>query len=197
MGRITKALGSGCFAVLLGVLTAAGGMTIYERLRAHPPEVTKQLVAPVSPVSQDGPTEKERRHFDAKQADAAWKAACRVKKASCMSIPQPSIAWAPLPSAFGQYHMGDAAIVMDSSIRGQAFAQIVMLHEMVHYLQHFKDGNEPAKTKDEACASEKEAVLLSYPLAKEWGLTMDGRVRSWDQMAPLYACGAEALTGVT
>lgn len=112
----------------------------------------------------------------------AWHAACAMKRADCDKIKPPGVAYGLLWGMFGSYMDGEDAVMIDIRLMAQPFAYMVMVHEMIHYLQ-YQTGQmmkgSPGYLSD--CGREEEAFTLTYVLNLRLGLVKgDDRMKAWD-----------------
>ena len=111
----------------------------------------------------------------------AWLVACSLSRYTCEGLPIPKVFYAPLPNLWGMY-LGSHTVFLTSSLTPyndeSIFAKGVLVHEMVHYLQHKEDGLEPLiKNSATWCAVEGEA----YEVANQYwtSLGRDDLIRDW------------------
>ncbi len=127
--------------------------------------------------------------------EGAFADACRLSRYSCVGISPPMVRdsrFVGAEGAFGIY-MGGNTIWMAPSVTG-ARRYVVMVHEMVHYLQEKADGNTPSSGDFRRCVSEEEAFQVSDIVA--------ARLGQFDMIRPLilvasYGCPPPVVPSVT
>lgn len=120
----------------------------------------------------------------------AWRGACVLTKTACESIPPPYVGYALLSRRLGTYEIGSRTVLIDLRLLGQPIAVATMVHEMVHYLQAWKNPDlSYPPPPDTICADEKEAHELTTAFVRMTGIAdKDPRVNEWKAMAPIYKC---------
>lgn len=118
----------------------------------------------------------------------AWGAACSLKKAKCERYQMPQVAYGLLPGEYGKFRPGTSVVLLDMRIVGQELAVVVLVHEMIHYLQDLEN---PLRTGPltvaVACADEEEAFRLAYDFARLNDIAMkDPRLDTWESALPKY-----------
>lgn len=102
--------------------------------------------------------------------EGAFADACQLSRYSCVGIHAPMVResrFVDAEGAFGIY-MGGNTIWMSPEVTG-ARRYVVMVHEMVHYLQSKADGNSPSNGDFRRCVSEEEAFQVSDIVAARLG----------------------------
>ncbi len=131
--------------------------------------------------------------LDQKRAEAlfsvqglAWGEACAlkgIKPAMCAKLPPPRVSYGFLPMQYGGYKIGSYHVVIDVRIMGQSLSGVIMVHEMIHYIQDLQRKDGPVSIAEE-CAAEKEAFNLSVAWARRSGLAKDDpRLKDWADLA--------------
>jgi len=113
----------------------------------------------------------------------AWDTACREMRIRCKDFPPPQVAYGLLPSAFGMYQLGARTVLLDIRIIGQPFAFVVMVHEMVHYLQYRVLDQNMSK-----CDAEEQAFRIGFKTALDRNI-VDPRIKTWTEIRYIYGCG--------
>lgn len=139
------------------------------------------LAAPVA-ATQFGPN---KYSSDVKALEQeAWDLACSYTGVDCAWVPRPLIWYLNIPTgAYGRYYFGTNSIIVNQSLYRETFSGMVMMHEMVHYLQ---DRFRPAPMfLSQICQMEAEAFNTTYAAAarlKYW----DDRLAVWPQIRHAY-----------
>lgn len=124
-----------------------------------------------------------------KMQEAAWILACRLKSYDCSQLTPPQVWYFPLGSIHGRYAHGEVGIEVDTDLLGQAFSGLVMVHEMVHYIQyHQRVTGESGTMLLTSCQREAEAFNITNAVAIASGLHTDPRVATWLDMDWRYGC---------
>jgi hypothetical protein len=112
----------------------------------------------------------------------AWSAACDLKKVDCRKWPMPVVVYGLLPGSYGRYRFGSDIVQIDLRLMGGEFAQTVIIHEMIHYIQDLQRPLRPdLLTAEQACHDEEEAYRLVYAYVLVTGTAIkDFRVKQWD-----------------
>jgi len=113
----------------------------------------------------------------------AWRTACREMKVLCSAWAPPVVTYGLLKGPFGRYELGSHTIQLDIRILGQSFSYVVMVHEMVHYLQYTVFG--PILS---SCEAEEQAFRIGMKVALDLNI-QDPRIKTWTEMKHLYGCG--------
>lgn len=98
----------------------------------------------------------------------AWAETCRLSRYTCEGISPPKVFYIAMANVYGLY-LGSKTIFIDTGLKpfdeGETFAMGVVIHEMIHYLQTYEDG-QGAYIEGAAhwCATEGEA----YTVANWW-----------------------------
>ena len=118
----------------------------------------------------------------------AFREACWLSRYSCIGIKQPMVRESPyvnLEGAHGIY-MGGRTIWMGNKLPTAKERYVVMVHEMVHYLQQYVDQQGiPFTSQFEKCVREHEAFEVSDIVAKR--LKQAHLIRGGDFRS--YGCG--------
>src|SRR6185503_1651574 len=92
----------------------------------------------------------------------AWHAACELKRIQCPMYPMPKVAYGFLAGALGSYTFKSNTVLLDIRLIGQPISKVILVHEMIHYIQDKQRGSQPEVTIAVACHDEEEAFRLSY-----------------------------------
>lgn len=122
---------------------------------------------------------------------SAWHYACELKQADCANISPPIVAYGLLPARFGQYSDGDGAIIIEVRLMAQPLSFMVMVHEMIHYLQYVQGegyhGDDMAVYRAVGCRREAEAFDLTGELNRKLNYVVDDprMKKGWADMVVL------------
>ena len=123
-----------------------------------------------------------------KQERAAWTLACAFKAYDCSRILPPQVWYMNIPGTHGRYYRGAPGIEINIRLIGQSFAGFVMIHEMVHYIQHAQIMDSPQSHGYQShCARESEAFNITLAVAYSLDYS-DARLAAWPEMAGAYGC---------
>jgi hypothetical protein len=122
----------------------------------------------------------------------AWKLACELKRVDCKTFPPPAVAYA-LMDAYGKYQVGSRVVLVDLRMYGQEYGAMVLIHEMIHYIQSLQRPMVVEIDSKMACADEAEAHRLVYAFALINNLAAgDPRLKDWTpERAADYRCKYE------
>lgn len=150
---------------------------------------SKAQEAPLAPLSFN---EKTIETLLVGQA-LAWNGACLLTRTSCKNTPPPRVGYVLLSGKLGVYEVGTRTILVDLRLLGQEVAVVVMVHEMVHYLQARRGQDRLERAfVDSVCRDEKEAHDVTAAFVRMTGIAVgDRRVNEWAQVAFLYKCSLE------
>lgn len=118
-----------------------------------------------------------------------WAIACELKKTNCSGWPMPVVAYT-LMDAYGKYQIGSRVVLIDLRMYGQEFGALVMIHEMIHYIQAMKRPMVVEVNNEMGCADEKEAHELVFAFAMLNDVAKDDpRLKDWTSARALtYGC---------
>jgi len=174
---VCKALLSASALTLL--LATSGYAAALRPLGDKAPKVQSALPGPSSITAA------QAEAMSVAQAEA-WDTACREMRIACKgpsALPPPQVAYGLLPSAFGMYQLGARTVLLDIRIIGQPFAFVVMVHEMVHYLQYRVLDENMSK-----CDAEEQAFRIGFKAALDRNI-VDPRIKTWTEIRYIYGCG--------
>jgi hypothetical protein len=121
-------------------------------------------------------------------AYTAFREACRVSRYNCWGLSQPMVRYSSFvdhEQAYGIYIGGRTIWLSPTAMKTPEEHYIVMVHEMVHYLQAYVDQNGlPFETRFERCVREFEAFEVSDKVAKR--LNVKSMIRNGDLKS--YGC---------
>lgn len=120
----------------------------------------------------------------------AWNTACELKKQQklCAQWVMPKVAYGLLFGDYGAYRHGSDIALVDLRLIGQEFGHVVLIHEMIHYIQHLENPLVVNLLAANACAEEEEAFTLVYEYVQKSEIAKgDPRVETWSQALPKYA----------
>jgi hypothetical protein len=119
---------------------------------------------------------------------ASWRIACAFKAYDCSRLPAPQVWYIDMQGTHGRYFFGAPGIEVSTKLLGQSFSGLVMVHEMVHYIQYAqrREHSYPS-VYDNRCVRESEAFNIAAAAAYSMGIN-DIRLASWPQMAGAYGC---------
>lgn len=112
----------------------------------------------------------------------AWRTACREMKVLCGAWPKPTVTYGLLGGPFGRYELGAHSIQIEFRIYNQQFSYVVMVHEMVHYIQYRLKPDMPG------CEAEEQAFRIGMKVALDLNI-QDYRIKTWTEMQDQYGCG--------
>jgi hypothetical protein len=116
----------------------------------------------------------------------AWALACRYKNVDCVArnLRPPLVGYVVLPrNLFGLYEPGSSSVQINIGLMGQDFSGLVMVHEMIHYLQSVTH----ERGLLTSCEAEEEAFTLTFRLMLDLN-TFDRRVATWSEIKYQYGC---------
>jgi hypothetical protein len=119
-------------------------------------------------------------------AYTAFREACRLSRYSCWGLQPPMVrysSYVDVEGAYGLYFGGRTVWLSPTAMKTPEEHYIVMVHEMVHYLQAYVDQNGlPFETKFERCVREFEAFEVSDRVARRLkvkSMIRDGNLKSY------------------
>lgn len=128
------------------------------------------------------------------RVDTSWQAACLLRGTNCEKIPRPAIVFSDeLPYQMqGSYTRGEGVIYVRMSYQMDPYSMVVMVHEMIHYLQYIRNGV-IIPTTIQRCAQEQEAFEADDRFAKRMGLDEHPDAFTWAEAVSTYGCTPEQL----
>jgi len=125
----------------------------------------------------------------------AWAYACTYYLADCSSIEEPNVVLTSdlNHESQGYYINGDYEVSVALVYANDPYLVVVLAHEMLHYLQWDKLGDN--KDKASQCAREKEAFALDHNVGIALGLEAHPDAFEWDDHIErdVYHCAPDQL----
>jgi len=123
-----------------------------------------------------------------KMERAAWNIACAFKAYDCSRLRAPQVWYIALRGGHGRYYFGAPGIEVNMELIGQPFSGLVMVHEMVHYIQYAqRQASKYPTVYDNHCVRESEAFNIMAAVAHAMNIR-DPRLAYWPEMAAAYQC---------
>jgi hypothetical protein len=172
-------------ALILGLSVALSGGEAGEQPRGFPGP---------SSFGSEVVIELEKMH------DFAWFAACDAKQIDCTGLDRPRVGYVVIEDALGQYYYGAHIVEVDIRMLGQQASILVVVHEMLHYLQwgmgQTTFGSRGYLTP---CEREKEAFTLTYQVSAEYSIAVaDKRITPWSAIVHRYeGCSPKVVPDVS
>jgi hypothetical protein len=119
-----------------------------------------------------------------KTKEPAWDLVCTHSDYTCVGIKEPVVVEADLVNGiYGEYFPGDQWVILRVNME-EPQRTIVLVHEMVHYLQWSHGKSKLDDPMSVRCKREKEAFDVSYEVSLELGAPDT----QWFEVAPIYGC---------
>ena len=122
-----------------------------------------------------------------KMERTAWRIACDFKGYDCSNIPVPQVWYMEMEGTHGRYWRGAPGIEVNTKLIGQVFSGLVMVHEMVHYIQDYQIRQSLNHGFNSHCDREREAFNITLAVAFSLNIK-DSRLVSWPEIARAYSC---------
>lgn len=129
----------------------------------------------------------QAQEFNQYSPQRAFAEACHFSRYNCRGLSTPMVRYSIYVESEGAYgiYMGGNTVWLSPELDTPEKRYLIMVHEMVHYLQSMRDGNGvPFNGTFERCVYEQEAFEISDIVA--------ARLKLYDMIRPgiliLYGC---------
>jgi hypothetical protein len=143
----------------------------------------KKLLAALMAMFSLACSAKEPMLVDINKAEAdAWALTCLFSAYDCSQVKPPKVLYEPMSAYREGYHdYGSPYVYVNVNLLGTLHSKAVMVHEMIHYLQHKQ------KAPKNRCLREAEAFNLTYTITRFFGYN-DVDSPAWPTMMGQYGC---------
>lgn len=126
--------------------------------------------------------------------DIAWSWACLLQGVNCRNVPKPVVNFTDELDLEmqGSYWYGTATVNVALVFFGDPYEIVLLVHEMMHYLQWIEGGHAPSY-RSMKCLREKEAFANDAKVAKYLGLDTHPHAFKWEQVEAAYGCSPNPL----